>query len=112
MAGLHAPLSTLRRTPHGMLRMTRVGVVRYTFTVMDLHHLLLTGLPAHYINFRFVRCPLDGIDQGHSYRLLVRILILGSGTRNLKVTSPIGLCRRPSVLMCDSVSFLLELVVD
>src|ERR1700730_6497281 len=23
MAGLHAPLSTLRRTPHGMLRMTR-----------------------------------------------------------------------------------------
>jgi hypothetical protein len=33
-------------------------VVRYTFTVMDLHHLLLAGLPAHYINFRFVRCPL------------------------------------------------------
>jgi len=28
-----------------------VGVVRYTFTVMDLHHLLLAGLPAHYINF-------------------------------------------------------------
>jgi hypothetical protein len=25
---------------------------------MDLHHLLLAGLPAHYINFRFVRCPL------------------------------------------------------
>src|ERR1700678_3569692 len=23
MAGLHAPLSTLRRTPHGMMRMTR-----------------------------------------------------------------------------------------
>src|SRR5580692_5919041 len=28
------------------------GVVRYTFTVMDLHHLLLAGLPAHYINVR------------------------------------------------------------
>src|SRR5260370_39419145 len=25
---------------------------------MDLHHLLLTGLPAHYINFPFFRCPL------------------------------------------------------
>jgi hypothetical protein len=23
------------------------GVVRYSFTVMDLHHLLLAGLPAH-----------------------------------------------------------------
>ena len=23
------------------------GVVRYTFTVVDLHHLLLAGLPAH-----------------------------------------------------------------
>jgi hypothetical protein len=30
-------------------------VVRYTFTVMDLHHLLLAGLPAHYINFRFLK---------------------------------------------------------
>jgi hypothetical protein len=56
-AGLHAPLSTLRRTPHGMLRMTRGRLVRYTFTVMDLHHLLLAGLPTHYINFPFLRCP-------------------------------------------------------
>ncbi len=53
-----APLSTLRRTPHGMLRMTRAGVVRYAFTVMDLDHLLLAGLPAHYINFPFLSCAL------------------------------------------------------
>jgi len=57
VAGLHAPLSTLRRTPHGMLRMTRGRRGSLHFAVMDLHHLLLAGLPAHYINFRFVRCP-------------------------------------------------------
>jgi hypothetical protein len=28
------------------------------FTVMDLHHLLLAGLPAHYINFPLLKCPL------------------------------------------------------
>ena len=38
-------------TLHALL--VGVGVVRYTFTVMDLHHLLLSGLPAHYINFTF-----------------------------------------------------------
>ena len=27
--------------------MTRVDAVRYSFIVMDLHHLLLAGLPAH-----------------------------------------------------------------
>jgi len=27
--------------------MTRVDVVRYSFIVMDFHHLLLAGLPAH-----------------------------------------------------------------
>src|SRR5438874_7422235 len=47
MAGLCAPLSTLRQYPHGYLRMTRVDAVRYSFIVMDLHHLLLAGLPAH-----------------------------------------------------------------
>jgi hypothetical protein len=31
-----------------------------------LHHLLLTGLPAHYINFRFVSCPhiAGGLKDG------------------------------------------------
>src|SRR6266478_5482807 len=46
MAGLCAPLSTLRRNPRGQLRMTGVDVDRYSFIVRDLHSLLLAGLPA------------------------------------------------------------------
>src|SRR3981081_1480720 len=38
----------------------RAGLVRYAFTVMDLHHLLLAGLPAHYINFPLLKSPLIG----------------------------------------------------
>jgi hypothetical protein len=34
-----------------------IGIERVT--VMDLHHLLLASLPAHYKTFRFVRCPLN-----------------------------------------------------
>ena len=30
------------------------GVDRYCFTVKDLHHLLLAGLPAHYVKFRIL----------------------------------------------------------
>jgi hypothetical protein len=37
--GLHAPLPTLRRYPRGYLRTAHI--------VMDFHHLLLAGLPAH-----------------------------------------------------------------
>ena len=38
-------------------------VVRYTFIVVDLHHLLLAGLPAHFesshpSSVRYVRAPL------------------------------------------------------
>ena len=47
MAGLHAPLPTLRRHPRGYLRTARADVVRYSFIVTDFHHLLLAGLPAH-----------------------------------------------------------------
>jgi len=36
-------LSTLRRRPHGRLRMTRATVVRYSFSAVDSHHLLLAG---------------------------------------------------------------------
>jgi len=43
MAGLCVPLSTLRRRPHGRLRMTRATVVRYSFSAVDSHHLLLAG---------------------------------------------------------------------
>jgi hypothetical protein len=34
-------------------------VDRYSFTVMDLHHLLLAGLPAHSLSFasRMLTCP-------------------------------------------------------
>ena len=45
--GLHTPLSTLRVTPRGATRMTRAGVGRYPFTVVDFHHLPPAGLPAH-----------------------------------------------------------------
>jgi hypothetical protein len=34
-------------------------VVRYSFTVMDLHHLLLAGLPAHYTEFRLFDAEID-----------------------------------------------------
>ena len=47
MAGLHVPLPTLRRHPRECLRTARGHVVRYSFIVVDLHHLLLAGLPAH-----------------------------------------------------------------
>ena len=46
MAGLHV-LPTLRRNPHGCLRTASADVVRYSFIVVDLHHLLSAGLPAH-----------------------------------------------------------------
>jgi hypothetical protein len=55
MAGLYNPLSTLRRHPRGCLRMTRVDVTRYIFIVADFHHLLLAGLPAHYVMVPFLR---------------------------------------------------------
>jgi hypothetical protein len=42
-----APLSTLHGRPHDRPRMTRANVDRYSFIAMDLHHLLLAGLPAH-----------------------------------------------------------------
>src|SRR5258705_3591845 len=40
-------LSTLRRCPRGHLRMTLGRCGSHSFIVMDLHHLLLAGLPAH-----------------------------------------------------------------
>src|SRR6266478_6768926 len=55
MAGLCAPLSTLRRNPRGQLRMTGVDVGRYSFIVRDLHSLLLAGLPA--LRKCFLLCP-------------------------------------------------------
>src|SRR6516165_3151073 len=47
MVGLHVPLPTLRRHPRGYLRTARGRCGRYSFIVVDLHHLLLAGLPAH-----------------------------------------------------------------
>jgi hypothetical protein len=47
MAGLHVPLPMLRRHPRGCLRTAGADAVRYSFIVVDLHHLLLAGLPAH-----------------------------------------------------------------
>jgi hypothetical protein len=61
-------------------------VVRYTFTVMDLHHLLLTGLPAHYINFRFVRWPQKFVrsETSSTLRSVIRILITAGSTNHRK----------------------------
>ncbi len=50
------PATTLRPTPHDA-RMTRVSVVRYSFTVRDSYPLLLAGLPAH-IGFVLLYCYL------------------------------------------------------
>jgi len=47
MAGLCVPLSTLRRRPHGRLRMTRATVVRYSFSAVDSHHYSSPVSPAH-----------------------------------------------------------------
>ncbi len=39
----------------------RAGVVRYSFTAVDLHHLLLAGLPAHcHRNTEFNSCGFAG----------------------------------------------------
>src|SRR5438132_7364601 len=56
MSGLCAPLPTLRPHPHGWPD-ARLGadVDRYSFTVVDLHHLLLAGLPAHSLEPRTVQ---------------------------------------------------------
>ena len=44
------------------------GVVRYAFTVTDLHHLLLAGLPAHYVKFQFqVSTISDGYDAAEYF---------------------------------------------
>ena len=43
-------------------------VARYAFIVMDLHHLLLAGLPAHYDFFPFLKGPTHttvGTSKGH-----------------------------------------------
>ena len=57
MAGLCAPLSTLRRNPRGQLRMGFQGRCgsRYSFIVRDLHSLLLAGLLA--LRRCFPLCP-------------------------------------------------------
>ena len=47
MAGLYAPLPTLRSDPRGGLRTDRGGVGCYSFIGVDSHHILLAGLPAH-----------------------------------------------------------------
>jgi hypothetical protein len=51
MAGLCPPLPTLRRSPRGRQRTARGRCSRYSFIVVDLHHLLLAGLPAHFESF-------------------------------------------------------------
>ena len=53
MAGLCAPLSTLRRDPRGPLRMTRGRCGSLSFIARDLHPLLLAGLPTLRM---YVRC--------------------------------------------------------
>jgi hypothetical protein len=50
MAGLCPPLPTLRRRPYGRQRTAR-GRCGYSFIVVDLHHLLLAGLPAHFESY-------------------------------------------------------------
>ena len=52
MAGLYTPLPTLRRRPSDVCARLGASVVRYSFTVRDLHPLLLAGLPVHAANLQ------------------------------------------------------------
>src|SRR5258708_14117404 len=53
MAGLYAPLPTLRRRPRGRLRTDRGRRGDcYSFTAVDFHHILLASLPAHSLTLR------------------------------------------------------------
>ena len=45
----------LRRRPYGRQRRLGADVDRYSFIVVDLHHLLLAGLPAHFEVLRVIR---------------------------------------------------------
>jgi hypothetical protein len=55
-APVNASPSTSRYAAHD----SGVGVVRETLTVMDFHHLLPAGLPAHYVMAPFLKSPLIG----------------------------------------------------
>ena len=65
--GLCVPLPTLRPHPYGWPD-ARLGanVDRYSFIAVDLHHLLLAGLPAHSLEPRTT--PMQ-ISDGNSPRL-------------------------------------------
>src|SRR6516162_2200904 len=52
MAGLYAPLPTLRSHPRGGRRTDRGDVGCYSFIAVDSHHILLAGLPAHSLALR------------------------------------------------------------
>jgi len=59
-------------------------VDRYTFIVVDLHHLLLAGLPAHFESYMLshaVRSPPDRIQDS---RTMCELLHTGSETRHLR----------------------------
>jgi hypothetical protein len=69
MAGLYAPLPTLRRRPRGRLRTDRGDVDCYSFTAVDFHHILLASLPAHSLTLRPVGLlsrPRRHLSQGFS----------------------------------------------
>ena len=55
MAGLCAPYRRFADVLAGASARLGADVVRYTFIAVDLHHLLLAGLPAH----RQLPCPAD-----------------------------------------------------
>jgi hypothetical protein len=69
MAGLYAPLPTLRRRPRGRLRTDRGDVDCYSFTAVDFHYILLASLPAHSLTLRPVGLlsrPRRHLSQGFS----------------------------------------------
>jgi len=68
--GLHVPCRRpTRPTSSRMPAHGSADVVRYSFIVVDLHHLLLAGLPAHLIESQgrsklFLDCPLPAAGFG------------------------------------------------
>jgi len=63
MAGLCAPLPTLRRRPTDCNARLGADVNRYSLIVSDLHRLLVAGLPAHCETFWALPAD-DGLDGG------------------------------------------------
>jgi hypothetical protein len=74
-------------------------MVRYTFTVMDLRHLLLAGLPAHCFKFRIVSSPhLWRRATGRSHREVERSRNLRGHVLTLPMLFHVEICEHHQII--------------